>query len=95
LIKKDKMSVKTALIACAIIGAIFGVLLMLAGAGSVESAIGHVFKEALHGTVVEQSAASVESAGNDLTSWAHGALTFVIGVLVIFGLMYVGSKSKT
>jgi hypothetical protein len=87
--------VETALITAAIIGIIFLVLFVVAGVGSVESSVGHFFKGPLQGTPLEQSATSVESAGNGLTSWANGALVFFTGMLVILGLMYVGTKSKS
>jgi hypothetical protein len=89
------METKTALIICAIIGCIFGVLFISAGIGSTESAIGQFFKDALHGTVVEQPAATLKASGEDLTSWANGAIATFTGVLVILGLIYVGAKSQS
>ena len=82
-----------ALIICAIIGIVFLVLFAVAGFGSAESSVGHFFKDTLHGTPLEQPAASIESAGSDLTAKAHGAITVFAGLLVIIGLAYVGSKS--
>jgi hypothetical protein len=89
------MNVQDALIACAIIGAIFGVILIVAGAGSVESAAGHFVKDTLKGTVVEQPASSIEAAGNSLTSWADGAVATFSGLLLLLGLIYVGVNSKS
>lgn len=88
------MNTHEALVACAIIGAIFGAILIVAGIGSLESAAGHFFKDTLHGTLVEQPAASVEAAGNDLTAKAHGAIAFFSGLLLLLGLMWVGANSK-
>jgi hypothetical protein len=65
----------------------------VAGFGSVESATGHILKDTLQGTSLEQTASSIEAAGNDLAAKAHGAIVLCTGVLVIVGLMYVGSKS--
>nr|WP_320160937.1 hypothetical protein [uncultured Methanoregula sp.] len=87
------MNFQTALIVCAVIGTIFGVFLIAAGIGSVESAAGHFLKETLHGTPVEQTAASIEAAGNDLTAKAHTVMALFAGVLFFIGLAYVGSKS--
>jgi hypothetical protein len=89
------MNIKEALLVCAIIGAIFGVFLIVAGVGSVESGVGHFFKDTLKGTAVEQSAVSVESAGNSLTSWADGAIATFSGLLLLLGIVYVGAKSKS
>lgn len=84
---------KMALLIGAGIGIVFLVLFAIAGVGSFESASGHVVKETLKGTVVEDPAASVEAAGNNLTSWAHGAIMTFTGILVILGLIYVGANS--
>ena len=89
------METKTALIICAVIGCIFAVLLIIAGFGSTESAIGQFFKDALHGTAVEQPAASLKASGDSLTSWANGAIATFMGALVIIGLIYVGVNSKS
>ncbi|WP_372959480.1 hypothetical protein [Methanoregula sp.] len=87
------MNFNTALIVCVIIGTIFGVILIAAGIGSIESAAGHFVKETLHGTAIEPTAASVETAGNDLMAKAHGAFALFTGLLLVLGLAYVGSKS--
>lgn len=85
--------IQVALVIAAIIGIVFLALFAVAGFGSVESSAGHFLKDTLHGTAVEQPAASIESAGNDLTSKAHGAIAVFSGLLLIIGFVYVGSKS--
>lgn len=83
---------KTAFILIAFIGIVFLAILVVAGFGSTESAVGHTLKDTFHGTPVEQTAASIESAGNDLTTSAHKALTIFTGLIVLVGLVYAGSK---
>jgi hypothetical protein len=77
------------------VGVVFLALFAAAGIGSTEASVGHFLKDTFHGSLVEQPAASIESAGNDLTAKAHGAIAFFTGLLVLVGLMYVGSKSKS
>jgi hypothetical protein len=87
-------TLKFALLICAGIGIVFLILFAIAGFGSAESSAGHFLKDTFHGTDVEQSAASIEAAGNDLTSWANGAIAFCFGMLVLGGFMWVGANSK-
>lgn len=86
-------SLKMAFIIAFAIGVVFVILFAIAGFGSVQSSTGHFLKNTLQGTSLEQSAASIESAGNDLTTKAHGAIALFTGVLVLCGLAYVGSKT--
>jgi hypothetical protein len=83
-----------ALLICAGIGLVILILFAVAGFGSVESSAGHFLKDTLQGTPVEHSAASIEAAGNSLTSWAHGAIMSIFGIVAIVGLVYVGAHSK-
>jgi hypothetical protein len=85
---------KAALIICAIIGIVFLILFAVAGIGSVESASGHYVKDTLKGTVVENPASNLEAKGNSLTSWAHGAIMTLTGLIIIGGFIYVGAKTK-
>ena len=84
---------KLALIIGVGIGIVFLALFAVAGFGSFESSTGHFLKDTLQGSSLEKPASSIEAAGNDLAAKAHGAIVLFTGVIVIFGLMYVGSKS--
>jgi hypothetical protein len=84
---------ETAFIIIAIIGIVFLAILVVAGFGSTESAVGHFLKDTFHGTPVEQTAVSLESAGTDLTTAAHKALTIFTGLIVLVGLVYWRSRS--
>jgi hypothetical protein len=88
------MTLEEKLIACAVIGAMFIVILVVAGIGSVGSSAGHFVKDTLNGTVVEQPAASIEKAGADLTASANHAFAFLTGMLVLGGLIWIGANKK-
>ena len=82
-----------AVMIAAIIGIVFIVLFAVAGFGSFEASAGHFLKDTFQGSSLEDPAASIEAAGNDLTVKAHGVITLIIGVLFISGLVYVRSKN--
>jgi hypothetical protein len=87
------MDAKTALIICAVIGGIFAVILIIAGIGSVGSSTGHFVKDISNGTPLEQPAASLEKAGDDLTASAIRVFMEFTGLLALIGLVWFGSKS--
>jgi len=84
---------KMALIVVAIIGIVFIALFTVAGIGTVESSTGHFLKNTFSGTAIEQSAASLETAGNDLTTSAHKALGIFTGLITLIGIVYWRSRS--
>jgi len=86
------MNTQDTLIVCGVIAAMFVVILAVGGAGSIESDVGHFFKDTLNGTPLEQPAASIEAAGNDLTASANRAFAFLSGLVLLVGLIWLGSK---
>jgi hypothetical protein len=86
-------NLEMALIIGAGIGIVFFFLFAAAGFGSFEASAGHFLKDTFQGSSLEQPASSIEAAGNGLATKAHGVIVLFTGVLVIVGLMYVGSKS--
>jgi hypothetical protein len=88
------MNLEKVLMIGGVIFAVYVVILIAGGIGSVESATGHFFKDALHGTAVEQPAASIEKAGADLTTSANHVFAFFTGLLVLGGLVWVGANKK-
>jgi hypothetical protein len=75
-----------------IIIAIFVILFIVAWERGQISATGSIIRDTFKGTPVEQPAATVENAGRDLASSAqHSAMVFS-GLLVLFGVAYLGSR---
>jgi len=84
---------KMALIIGAGFGIVFVFLFAVAGFGSFEASTGHFLEDTFHGSPLEKPASSIEAAGNGLAAKAHGAIALFTGVVIIVGLLYVGSKS--
>ena len=72
-----------AVIAIAIIGIIYLILLAVAGFGSAESSAGHYLGSALNGTSLEQPAVSMEKAGEGLTATADNDIMGFTALLVV------------
>ncbi|PKL68241.1 MAG: hypothetical protein CVV30_09960 [Methanomicrobiales archaeon HGW-Methanomicrobiales-1] len=88
------MDNKKLLIIGGIIVAVYVVILIIGGIGSVGSSTGHFVKDITNGTFVEQPAASIEKAGTDLTTSANHAFGYLTGFLVLCGLIWVGANKK-
>jgi hypothetical protein len=76
-----------AVIVIAIIGVIYLALFTAAGFGSAEASAGHFFGDVTKGTSLEQSADSVEAAGNSLTQTADNTIGEFTALLIIGALI--------
>lgn len=88
------MDLEKILIVGAVIVAIYAVILICGGIGSVESSTGHFVKSITNGTPIEQPAASIEKAGSDLTASANHTFAVFTGLLALGGLIWIGANKK-